>query len=51
MRVTDGTTAREAAAVKTLAEVLPGLKKKFQVRVYRLDAGLTRVDGDAGRSS
>jgi uncharacterized membrane protein len=42
----DGKTTREAAAVKSLQDgVLAGLKKKFQVRVYRLDAGLTRVDG------
>src|ERR1017187_3593020 len=38
----DGTTARETAAVKTLEDgVLVGLQKKFQTRVYRLDAGLT----------
>jgi uncharacterized membrane protein len=43
----DAKTAREAAALKTLREVLPGLDKRFQTRVYRLDAGLTRVaDGD-----
>ena len=43
---TDGKTPRETAAVKALdGGVLDGLKKKFQVRVYRLDAGLARVDG------
>ena len=49
----DGKTAREAAAVKTLEDgVLTGLGKKFQTRVYRLDAGLTRLDktNDAGKS-
>ncbi len=49
----DGKTAREAAAVKTLQDgVLAGLGKKFQTRVYRLDAGLTRLDktNDAGKS-
>jgi uncharacterized membrane protein len=41
----DGKTTREAAAVKTLQDgVLAGLGKKFQVRTYRLDAGLTRLD-------
>ena len=41
----DGRTTREAAAVKTLQDgVLAGLAKKFQVRTYRLDAGLTRLD-------
>jgi uncharacterized membrane protein len=41
-----GTSTREAAAVKTLEEgVLSGLAKKFQTRVYRLDAGLARVAG------
>ena len=46
----DGKTMREAAAVKALeGGMLDGLKKKFQVRVYRLDGGLGRVDGgDAG---
>jgi uncharacterized membrane protein len=39
----DAKTARETAALKTLREVLPGLDKRFQTRVYRLDAGLTRV--------
>src|SRR6185437_14084991 len=42
----DGKTTRETAAVKALESgVLDGLKKKFQVRIYRLDAGLARVDG------
>jgi uncharacterized membrane protein len=41
----DGAASREAAAVKSLQDgLLEGLKKKFQVRVYRLDAALTRVD-------
>jgi uncharacterized membrane protein len=41
----DGKSSREAAAVKTLQDgVLAGLGKKFQVRVYRLDGGLTRLD-------
>jgi uncharacterized membrane protein len=41
----DGSTSRAGAAVKSLQDgVLEGLKKKFQVRVYRLDAALTRVD-------
>ena len=40
----DGTTMRETAAVKALEDgVLAGLQKKFQTRVYRLDAGLTWV--------
>ncbi len=50
----DGKTTREAAAVKTLEDgVLAGLQRKFQTRVYRLDAGLTRLDnpdGDAGKA-
>jgi uncharacterized membrane protein len=46
----DGRTTREAAAVKTLEDgVLAGLQKKFQTRVYRLDGGLTRLDGLAGQ--
>jgi uncharacterized membrane protein len=46
----DGRTTREAAAVKTLEDgVLAGLQKKFQTRVYRLDGGLTRLDGPAGQ--
>ncbi len=51
----DAKTTREAAALATLENgVLDGLKKKFQVRVYRLDGGLARVDGGdaaAGQSS
>ncbi|HKO20738.1 MAG TPA: glutamine amidotransferase, partial [Acidobacteriaceae bacterium] len=39
----DGKTTREAAAVQALAHVLPGLDKRFQTRVYRMDAGLTRI--------
>jgi len=50
----DGKTTREAAAVKTLQNgVLAGLAKKFQLRVYRLDGGLTRLDkpdSDAAKS-
>src|SRR6185312_13113648 len=43
-------TTRKDAALNALEHgLLDGLKKKFQVRVYRLDAGLTRVDqGDSG---
>jgi uncharacterized membrane protein len=42
----DGKMPRGTAAVKALeGGVLDGLKKKFQVRVYRLDSGLARVDG------
>jgi len=40
----DGATARETAAMQALGQVLPGLEKKFQVRTYRLDANLTRMD-------
>jgi uncharacterized membrane protein len=48
----DGTTARETAAVKTLEDgVLVGLQKKFQTRVYRLDAGLTWVQQPDGNSA
>src|SRR4051812_40024378 len=39
----DGKTAREAAAAQALAQVLPGLEKRFQTRVYRMDAQLKRV--------
>ena len=39
----EGKTTREAAAVQALAQVLPGLEKRFQTRVYRMDAGLTRI--------
>jgi uncharacterized membrane protein len=49
----DGTTPRETAALKALEDgVLAGLQKKFQTRVYRLDAGLTWVqqpEGTAGK--
>jgi hypothetical protein len=38
-------TTREAAAVRALQDgLLDGLGKKFQVRLYRLDGGLTRLD-------
>jgi uncharacterized membrane protein len=40
----DGTTVRETAAMQALGQVLPGLEKKFQVRTYRLDAALTRME-------
>jgi uncharacterized membrane protein len=43
----DGKTAREATAVQALGQVLPGLDKRFQTRVYRMDAALTRVGLDA----
>jgi uncharacterized membrane protein len=47
----DGATVRETAAVKTLEDgVLAGLQKKFQTRVYRLDAGLTWVQQPEGAS-
>jgi uncharacterized membrane protein len=42
----DGRETREAAAVKVLEDgVVAGLKKKFQVRVYRVNEGLERVEG------
>jgi uncharacterized membrane protein len=42
----DGKSARAAAAVKALQSgVLAGLEKRFQVRVYRMDGTLARVDG------
>ena len=46
----DGTTTRETAAVQALSEVLPGLEKKFQTRMYRLDAAdaWTAGVGEAG---
>ena len=56
----DAKQTRDATAVKTLEDsVLAGLAKKFQTRVYRLDAALTRVndppkaqlDGMAGASA
>ncbi|HWB33437.1 MAG TPA: glutamine amidotransferase [Acidobacteriaceae bacterium] len=40
----DGKAARETAAVKALAEIVPGLEKRFQVREYRLDSGLVRME-------
>jgi uncharacterized membrane protein len=40
----DGATVRETAALQTLGRVMPGLEKKFQVREYRLDGGLTKVE-------
>jgi uncharacterized membrane protein len=48
----DGKTTREAAAVNALQDgVLAGLGKKFQVRVYRLDGGLKRLNKtDAAQS-
>src|SRR5215469_17448947 len=37
---------REAAALAVLQNgVLSGLQKRFQTRIYRLGAGVTRVDG------
>ena len=45
----DGQTRREDAAVKDLQDgVLAGLKKKFQVRLYRLDGKIARIDKPAG---
>jgi uncharacterized membrane protein len=41
---TDGATPRETAAAQALSKVLPGLGKKFQVRTYRLDNSLTRME-------
>jgi uncharacterized membrane protein len=42
----DANQPREAAAVKTLQDgVLSGLAKKFQTRIYRLDAALARIPG------
>jgi uncharacterized membrane protein len=44
----DGKT-REAAALAALSDsVLPGLRKRFQTRVYRLGRELTRVDETQG---
>jgi len=40
----DGNTARETAAAQALGEVLPGLNKRFQTRVYRMDGGLARAE-------
>jgi uncharacterized membrane protein len=43
----DGKAVRETEAVKLLKDgVLAGLAKKFQIRVYRLDAALKRVAGE-----
>jgi uncharacterized membrane protein len=43
---TDNKSTRVASAVKTLQDgILSGLAKKFQTRVYRVDAGLVRVPG------
>lgn len=40
----DGKTTREAAAVRSLnAGILAGLQRRFQTRVYRLDAGIARI--------
>ena len=42
----DGKQTREAAAVKALQDgVLTGLQKRFQTRVYRLDAKAVQVKG------
>ena len=41
---TDAKTPRETAAQKALASVLPGLEKRFQTRLYRLDSKLTRSE-------
>ena len=43
----DGKTSRETAAAQALTQVLPALEKRFQTRVYRMDAALKRV-GSAG---
>ncbi len=41
----DAKVTREAEALRTLqAGVLAGLEKKFQVRLYRVDANLTRLE-------
>ncbi len=41
----DAKTTREAAAVKALNDgVLKGLQRRFQTRVYKLDAALNRAD-------
>ena len=41
----DGKTQREAAALAVLQNgLLTGLQKRFQTRVYQLDASLTRAD-------
>ena len=43
----DGRTTREDAAAKVLAQIVPGLEKRFQTRVYRMDSELKRVAQDA----
>jgi len=41
----DGKTAREAAAVRSLNDgILAGLQTRFQTRVYRMDSGIARVE-------
>ncbi len=41
----DGKTTREAAAVRSLNDgILAGLQRRFQTRVYRLDAGIARIE-------
>jgi hypothetical protein len=40
----DGKAARETGVMRALGAIRPGLDKKFQVREYRLNAGLTRMD-------
>jgi uncharacterized membrane protein len=40
----DGTAMREEAALRSMDGFLDGLKKRFQVRKYRLGAGLTRME-------
>ena len=40
----DGRTSREAEALRAISRVLPGLEKKFQIREYRLDSALTRIE-------
>src|SRR5215475_11821620 len=40
-----GGKTREAAAIAALeGGVLPGLRKRFEARIYRLGSGVTRVD-------
>jgi len=41
---TDSATARETSALQVLSKVVPGLEKKFQTRVYRLDNTLSRME-------
>jgi len=40
----DGKTLRETAALHAMSDVVAGLNKRFQTRVYRLDSGLTRME-------